>query len=976
MADSGDSCLPDDRTGPAPDEFEHFVDLLLAGAPDGYEPWLFRCEKESKAPATEYGSWKEDDNRLTRTEAVEWMQEGGNIGIAGMERDGLVNVDIDDDDETDPADMKPTLRARSRSRYGRHAWYFAEDGEEIPNIPTDDKGEVRANGQYVLAPGSYVPTNPDDVPDGQENKAGYYTVEVEDEPASITVDELPDVFQRQLRKVGHDETEDTVEPDVPEGNGQSALFDVTARDVARREGASTKPSDRWESAFHGSTTGENMSLSNKGRIQCWRHGVAHGGLQALVALSDHQDSCDQVGTGHKGSNAGASSIKSDDSAIWHAWKYAKKNGYIPDDDPVPYRALKHICRVRDLCPVTEIPNEYDPENGQTIPDYAYNPALSSIEDHDGLDPGREKTSEFDDGADITAGNEATQSQDGGGEADVENDGGGDEQNGSKSLIDELNSQVIVPYSDPEGYDGDTIDQNVAVYRAAKIIDTHLNFVRPREVTRGWRDCLYMYVDGEYVGNTGDAGIYEPNAKAEIERMAEMHFMDIANDAFVRELRNKIERRNRVRAKKLEPDPERLVVNNGILDLTTGEVDSHTPSEYHRTKIDKEYDPDAECPRIDEFLHSIVDDADVDTLYRFIAHTLYKGYPEAKAAMLLGDGANGKSMFLSLVEEFLGEFNVSGRSLQDITEYRWAANDLVGKLANIHADMSDQDVDSMRMFKNLTGQDTVDADVKFEKPVKFTNHATMMFACNDMPVLRDDTQGNWRRWVLINFPNTFDSDDPTAEDAKPRTQMERELFTEDELQGLLARCVEEIKEWDGGRAWFPDTAGWRETRSKMRRAAEPVFDFAEACLLNDDGGHVEKSDVREAYRRYATKEGLPKLDREEFGRKLVMLSDYDVEPSQKRADDGPGRIMVYKGIGLNNRGKSLIGQAEGFDSQEAVLQTVRGEDGRVPEAMVIEKLASEYGIDNGRAQHAIDELKKDGRLMQTREHGVDWVEITK
>lgn len=962
------SQLPEDRGGPAPDEFERFIDLLLDGAPDGYEPWLFRCEKESKAPATEFGSWKDQDNRLTPQEAIEWIEEGGNVGIAGMDRDRLVNVDIDDDDETDPADMKPTLRARSRSRYGRHAWYFAEDGEEIPNIPTDDKGEVRANGQYVLAPGSYVPTNPDDVPEGQENQAGYYTVEVAEQPASITVDELPEVFQRRLRQAEYEDSEQTVEPDVPEGNGQSALFDVTAEDVARREGASTNPSDRWESAFHGSTTGENMSLSNQGRIQCWRHGVAHGGLQALVALSDHPDSCDQVGTGHTGSNAGRSSIKGDDSAIWHAWKFAKKNGYIPDDDPVPYRALKHVCRVRDLCPVTELPDEYDPEEGETIPDYAYNAALSSIREHDGVNPGRKKTSELDDSPDVTA------SADARGESETDESTPTREETGM-SLTDCLRSEVILPLTDPDEYDGETINQKVAVYRAAKIIDNHLSFIRPREETRGWRDCLYMYVDGDTVGGKEHAGIYEPNAKAEIERIAEKHFMDIASDQFVRELRNKIERRNRVRARKLEPDPERLVVNNGILDVTTGELDEHTPEEYHRTKINIEYDPDAECPRIDEFLHSIVEDDDVDTLYRFIAHTLYKGYPEAKAAMLLGDGANGKSMFLSLVEEFLGEFNVSGRSLQDITEYRWAANDLVGKLANIHADMSDQGVDSMRMFKNLTGEDTVDADVKFEKPVKFTNHATMMFACNDMPVLRDDTQGNWRRWVLINFPNTFDSNDPAAEDAKPRDQLQRELFDDKELQGLLARCVEEIKEWDDGRAWFPDTPGWRETRSKMRRAAEPVFDFAEACLINDGQGKVEKSDVREAYRRYATREGLPKLDREEFGQKLTMLSDYDVEPAQQRADDGPGRIMVYKGIELNNLGKSLIGEAEEFDPREAVLQVLRGEDGRVPEALVIERLAGEYGIDNGRAGHAVEKLKENGRLLQTHEHDTDWVEIT-
>lgn len=572
-----------------------------------------------------------------------------------------------------------------------------------------------------------------------------------------------------------------------------------------------------------------------------------------------------------------------------------------------------------------------------------------------------------DNAPISAG-EAARSED--------NDGYQHGSDSGLSLEERIYSEVLLPIDPPDEYEGETITQKVGVNRAAEIFDDEMSFVRPREQTRGWRDCLYVYVDGEQIGRASEVGIFEPNAKAELERMGERLFGALANDQFVREFVNKVERRNRVRARTLQPAEERIVVNNGVLDLTTGELDPHTSEEYHRTKVEHDYDPDAECPAIDQFFHEIVADEDVPTLYRFIAHALYKGYPEAKAAMLLGDGANGKSMFLSLVEEFLGEFNVSGRSLQDITEYRWAANDLVGKLANIHADMSDQDVESMRMFKNLTGEDTVDADVKFEKPVKFTNHATMLFACNDMPVLKDDTQGNWRRWVLINFPNTFDDDDPSAKDAKARDVLEAELFDEDELEGLLARCVEEIQAWQNGRAWFPDVPDWRATRSKMRRAAEPVFDFAEACLVNTDESSVEKADVREAYRQYATREGLPKMEREEFGRKLHMLADYNVEAGQKRADNGPGFIQIYKGVELNGRGESLIGGAgDEFDPREAVMQVVRGEDGRIPEALVIERLHDEYGIDNGRAEHALKKLKENGTLLLSKKHGIEWVEVT-
>jgi len=160
------------------DEFRRFHDLLTEHAPDGYAPWYFRVREGSKAPATRFGSWKSEEARLSLHQAVEWMQGGGNVGIAGTENDALVNVDIDDEDETTPDDLKDTLIARSRSRTGVHAWYFEASGEDIPNIPTDDAGEVRANWQYVVAPGSYVDTDPDDVPEGYEvqegQQGGYY----------------------------------------------------------------------------------------------------------------------------------------------------------------------------------------------------------------------------------------------------------------------------------------------------------------------------------------------------------------------------------------------------------------------------------------------------------------------------------------------------------------------------------------------------------------------------------------------------------------------------------------------------------------------------------------------------------------------------------------------------------------------------------------------------------------------------------
>ncbi|MEF8783617.1 MAG: hypothetical protein V5A54_11050 [Haloarculaceae archaeon] len=77
---------PDTRPG----EFRRFHELLVEEAPEGYRPYYFRVEQAGKAPATEHGSWKDETNRLTVSEAIEWMEQGGNVGVAGKPDDPLV----------------------------------------------------------------------------------------------------------------------------------------------------------------------------------------------------------------------------------------------------------------------------------------------------------------------------------------------------------------------------------------------------------------------------------------------------------------------------------------------------------------------------------------------------------------------------------------------------------------------------------------------------------------------------------------------------------------------------------------------------------------------------------------------------------------------------------------------------------------------------------------------------------------------
>jgi P4 family phage/plasmid primase-like protien len=518
------------------------------------------------------------------------------------------------------------------------------------------------------------------------------------------------------------------------------------------------------------------------------------------------------------------------------------------------------------------------------------------------------------------------------------------------------------------FNDDVIQAKTARHYIARAFVENYHFVHPEPMVEGWRSVLYVF--------DPEAGIYEPRGDEFIESRLEA----VAGDFVTNQVRNEIVekvKRQTVTNEELSPPAEELVVGNGILNLHTGELSAYTPKKYHRTKIDIDWRPDAGEPEaIDEFLHDIVDDTDVTTLYRLISHTLYKEYLGEKAAILIGSGENGKSMFLDLVEEFLGGWNVAHRELQDFSGDMYAANNLQGKLANLATEIGEQEVEDTTAFKKLTGRDMIDAPVKFEKPVTFENFATLMFATNEMPVFGQDNHAIWRRWVYIDFPYTFDDDDPHAKDPEPERVIKARTHDEHEFEALLVRCQEEIQRWYEGEPFFADAMEPDEVRDKMRKAAEPVFAFATTCLegTNDDSDYIKKSVVRSAYQAFADEEDLPRIAPNEFGQRLLALRDLGIEVGQKRVDGS--RSRVYKRLQLSSRGRQVLGIDEPDGDQEAVnemesnkpkvldelrdMVESRGGD-PVPREGVVWRCTGQ--MSKQAAEHALEELAKSGDVVE-------------
>jgi len=330
-----------------PEEFLQFHACLTAGRQD-YVPWYFRLS-EDKDPDLSIGSWKAPTARITVKQAIRHLQHERNVGIAATGDDGLVIIDIDDIEITPNNQMLPTLSATSRKRIGRHYFYFTSDIHAKQNIATEDAGEIRANWQYVVAPGSYVATGDTEVarmPEAEQDNAGCYTLLNATPPSLISYKQFPPVFLEQIRRnealereaEERDKRRATERANQPDHTShlQSALYDLTIQDVV---GKIDNPRKRFPSIFHGSETGKNTTVMS-GLLYCWRHNVTHTALSAIAVMAGVA-SCSVAGYGMRGSGKGRSGVDfAGGDVVYKLWRFAKEQGMIPADDPIPMSAFR------------------------------------------------------------------------------------------------------------------------------------------------------------------------------------------------------------------------------------------------------------------------------------------------------------------------------------------------------------------------------------------------------------------------------------------------------------------------------------------------------------------------------------------------------------------------------------------------------------------------------------------------------------
>ena len=109
-------------------------------------------------------------------------------------------------------------------------------------------------------------------------------------------------------------------------------------------------------------------------------------------------------------------------------------------------------------------------------------------------------------------------------------------------------------------------------------------------------------------------------------------------------------------RQLDTDPEKLNVQNGTIDLRTGELLPHNPGDLITKLAPVRYNPAARSGCFDGFLARVLPDVEVrHFLKRVAGYSLLGHNPEEIVLFIYGPPASGKSTFLRAMSSALGEY---------------------------------------------------------------------------------------------------------------------------------------------------------------------------------------------------------------------------------------------------------------------------------------------------------------------------------
>ena len=289
---------------------------------------------------------------------------------------------------------------------------------------------------------------------------------------------------------------------------------------------------------------------------------------------------------------------------------------------------------------------------------------------------------------------------------------------------------------------------------------------------------------------------------------------------------------------LDADENYDCVQNGIVNLKTHELISHTPELHFKYKVERNFLEDVDRvipPALYKSLQSIPQQHDRENYLKYWINTIHK-YNDESFLMCYGVKWGGKSTNLNIFSNMYGT-QMTGKKALHLIAKRFGLSNIYDKRVNIHPDMPIVAVDpfTISLIKTLTGGDgPVEVEIKGKTTFTYPVQLFLAFGINQLMDFSRDAEkeiDSWmRRVILVEFPES------QAKDALFKKSITDSQFLDEVYSWLVFQpCLPYFEEGEEEQ-WI------QSNKKKWLMNSNPILKIIEENYVSEKGTAIQSYEV--------------------------------------------------------------------------------------------------------------------------------------
>jgi putative DNA primase/helicase len=327
---------------------------------------------------------------------------------------------------------------------------------------------------------------------------------------------------------------------------------------------------------------------------------------------------------------------------------------------------------------------------------------------------------------------------------------------------------------------------------------------------------------------------------------------------------------------LDPDPMLINLRNGYYSFKDHRMHPHNKDRSFSMMIPVRYDGAAGCPMWRSFLERMFKGKDekdtlIDFLQRAVGYTLTGDTSERAIFLMHGMGANGKTVFVRVLEALFGDYGAAVSSSTFTTAMSTnVRNDLArlrGKRFVWASENSSDTTLDEEMIKRVSGGDTITCRFLFKEEFQYRPAFKIWWVFNHKPKIKDASDSIWDRIHLV-----------PCEERIPLEEQDKHLIDKllAELPGILNWAIDGYLKYvrDGGlnppKAVKDATKEYRSSEDVLSEFLNEHFVINEQTVITEDltkDVRVPFKVIWEAWKTFTSSNGEKLRSKQWLGRRF-------------------------------------------------------------------------------------------------------------